>query len=68
MVAPVPLVRSGDEVRTRVRVGAMEAVGLTVAQQTGQLGDVIRVINRNSHRALRGRIVGPQEIEVIHAP
>lgn len=68
MVAPVPLVRSGDEVRTRVRVGAMEAVGLTVAQQAGQLGDVIRVINRTSHRALRGRIVGPQEIEVIHAP
>jgi flagella basal body P-ring formation protein FlgA len=68
VVAPAPLVRTGDEVRTRVRVGTMEAVGLTVAQQAGHLGDVIRVVNRSSRRALRGRVVGPREIEVIHAP
>jgi flagella basal body P-ring formation protein FlgA len=65
MVRPAPVVRTGDEVRARVRLGPAEIVGLAVAQQAGGVGDVIRVVNRTSRRALRGRVVGPQEVEVV---
>lgn len=66
MVAPTPLVHSGDEVRTIVRVGTLEVRGMAIAAQTGTLGEKIRVVNAESRRALEGRVVGQGEVEVIH--
>jgi flagella basal body P-ring formation protein FlgA len=66
MVAATPLVRSGDEVRTIVRVGTLEVRGMAIAAQTGTLGEKIRVVNAESRRALEGRVVGEGEVEVIH--
>ena len=42
MVATTQLVKSGDEVQTVVRIGALEARGSAVAAQGGALGDEIR--------------------------
>lgn len=61
-----PLVRSGDAVVTRVRVPGVEVSGRAVASQSGALGDVIRVVNTESGRALRARVTGRGEVEVIH--
>jgi flagella basal body P-ring formation protein FlgA len=66
MVAATPLVRSGDEVRTIVRVGTLEVRGMAIAAQTGTLGEKIRVVNADSRRALEGRVVGEGQVEVIH--
>lgn len=66
MIAATPLVRSGDEVRTIVRVGTLEVRGMAIAAQTGTLGEKIRVVNAESRRALEGRVVGEGEVEVIH--
>lgn len=66
MVAATPLVRSGDEVRTIVRVGTLEVRGMAIAAQTGTLGEKIRVVNAESRRALEGRVIGEGEVEVIH--
>lgn len=65
-VAVAPAVRSGDAVVTRVRVPGLEVSGKAVASQNGELGEVIRVVNPESGRALRARVTGRGEVEVIH--
>jgi flagella basal body P-ring formation protein FlgA len=66
MVASTQVVKSGDEVQTVVRIGALEARGSAVAAQSGALGDEIRVVNVESKRALKARVTGEGEVEVIH--
>jgi flagella basal body P-ring formation protein FlgA len=66
MVASTQLVKSGDEVQTVVRIGALEARGSAVAAQSGALGDEIRVVNVESKRALKARVTGEGEVQVIH--
>ena len=61
-----PAVRSGDRVRIRSTVGPVEAHAIGTAQQSGRIGDVIRLVNAETRRALRGRIVARGEVEVIH--
>jgi flagella basal body P-ring formation protein FlgA len=68
LVRAQPLVKSGETVRTTVRMGPVEAVGQAVAQQSGHRNDRIRLINPESKRQLFGRVTGPGEVEVIHAP
>ena len=60
------LVKSGDEVQTVVRIGALEARGSAIAAQSGTLGEEIRVVNADSKRALKARVTGEGEVEVIH--
>jgi flagella basal body P-ring formation protein FlgA len=65
-VSMAPLVRSGDPVVTRVRIPGIEVTGKGVASQSGELGDVIRVVNPESGRRIRARVTGRGEVEVIH--
>lgn len=65
LLALAPLVQSGDEVRTRVRIGELEAHGQAVAAQNGALGQEIILI-AESKRRLRGRVIGEREVEVLH--
>jgi flagella basal body P-ring formation protein FlgA len=66
LVQPVPFVRSGDLVTVHVRIGPVAADGRAVASQSGGPGDVIRLVNPESRRSLRGRIVAPGEVEVVN--
>ncbi|MBI4475685.1 MAG: flagella basal body P-ring formation protein FlgA [Acidobacteria bacterium] len=65
-VRPARVVRSGEVVVTRAVIGGVEATGSALAQQSGALGDVIRVINRESRRSFKGRIVAPGQVEVLN--
>ncbi len=66
LVRMPPAVRSGDVVSTRVIVEGVEAVGVATALQSGNVGDVIRLVNPESRRQLRGRITGKAAVEVQH--
>jgi flagella basal body P-ring formation protein FlgA len=66
MVRVAPAVRSGEVVATRIVVGGVEAAGTATALQSGQVGDVIRLVNAESRRQLRGRITGKGSVEVQH--
>lgn len=68
MLAIPPLVKSGESVVTTARIGSIEARGRAIAAQRGQLGDVIRLVNPDSGRHLRGRVVARGHVEVIHEP
>lgn len=60
-----PLVASGQEVVTVARVGGLEVRGRAVAAQSGSLGDTVIVVNPDSRRRLRGRIVADALVEVF---
>lgn len=61
-----PAVRSGDRVVVRSSYGGVEARATGTALQTGSIGDVIRLVNAETRRPLRGRITGRGEVEVVH--
>ena len=62
----LPLVRSGQQVALRARVGSIEVRGIGIAVESGQNGSLIRVVNPDSRRTLVGRVVGTGEVEVVH--
>jgi flagella basal body P-ring formation protein FlgA len=61
-VSAAPLVRRGDDVATRVRVGPVLAQGRATALEDGVLGATVRV--RVEKRRLRGRVSAAGEIEI----
>ena len=65
-VRTIPAVRSGDFVRATADVGRVLVTATLVAAENGNRGDVIRVVNRDSRRELRARIVANGTVEVVH--
>jgi flagella basal body P-ring formation protein FlgA len=65
LVVP-PLVRSGEPVTTIVRMPGMEARGRGVASQSGDFGELVLIVNPESRRTFRARVVGRGEVEVVH--
>lgn len=59
------LVTSGEEVVTVARVGAVEVQGRAIAAQSGRLGETVIVVNPDSHRRLRARVIADARVEVI---
>jgi flagella basal body P-ring formation protein FlgA len=65
-VAATPAVRSGQLVKATATIAGAQISATLVAAQGGELGAVIRVVNRESRRELRARIVGEGSVEVIY--
>jgi len=64
VVAVPPAVKSGDEVRVTLTIGAVQVSGVGRASGSGHVGDTIRVITPSSRRLLTGRIVGRGAVEI----
>jgi len=60
-----PSVVSGDVVAVQATVEGVTVQGKAVAEQSGSEGDIIRVVNLESRRALKARVVGPGKVEVV---
>lgn len=68
-IAAEPLIRAGQVVRALVHVADVEVVGQLVAVDKGMVkGDLIRVVNPDTHHALRARVIGNGEVEVVNVP
>jgi flagella basal body P-ring formation protein FlgA len=65
VVAGVPVVRAGDRVRATVRGLGVEVALVAVAEQSGIPDQIIRVINPDSRRVVRARVVAKGEVEVL---
>jgi flagella basal body P-ring formation protein FlgA len=61
-VSAPPLVRSGDEVATLVRVGPVVAQGRATALEDGAFGTIVRV--QVEKRRLRGRVSAAGAVEI----
>jgi len=64
-VAGVPVVRAGDRVVATVRGLGVEVSVVAIAEQNGMPDQIIRVVNPDSRRALRARVVARGEVEVL---
>src|SRR5581483_1896583 len=51
---PAPVIRAGDRVRVVARIGGLEAVLIGIAEQSGRPQQIIRVVNPDSRRAIKG--------------
>jgi flagella basal body P-ring formation protein FlgA len=60
-----PIVKSGDAVDATVRIGTVAVTTAGTASGSGQVGDVIRVMQPHSSRLLNARIVGPGAVEIL---
>lgn len=65
-IAPQALVRAGDVVRAHARVSGIDIVGEMVAAESGNVGDVIRVVNPETKYASRARVEARGEVEVVN--
>lgn len=65
-IAAEPLVRAGDIVRAHARVGDVEVTGDLVAAESGLNDEIIRVVNRDSRRVLRARVLDRGEVEIVN--
>jgi flagella basal body P-ring formation protein FlgA len=68
VVHPQPLVRAGDWVTTRARIGRVDVTSRALAQQSGGRGDAIRLFNPESRTVLRGRVTARKEVSVLYEP
>jgi len=64
LVVP-PVVRSGDRVTVNITLGHVQATGTGIASGSGQVGDIVRVLQPDSRVPLRAKIVGPGTVEVV---
>jgi flagella basal body P-ring formation protein FlgA len=60
-------VEPGDRVTAIAIAGAVQVSAELEAADGGDPGDVIRVVNRETRRSLRGRVIGDGTVEVGYA-
>jgi flagella basal body P-ring formation protein FlgA len=60
-------IEPGDHVTVRAMAGDVEVSASLVAADAGNPGDVIRVVNPDTHRDLRGRVIKEGLVEVAYA-
>ena len=64
MVEEIPAVERGAVVELQIIVGNVKLQTRAVAQQSGNLHDMVRVWSHETRRVLQGRVVGPQKVQV----
>ena len=65
-VARRQAVRAGDVITAIARVEGAEVSARFTAADAGNIGDVIRIVNPDSRRTLRGRVIEVGKVEVIN--
>ncbi|MFI5179179.1 MAG: flagellar basal body P-ring formation chaperone FlgA [Vicinamibacterales bacterium] len=65
MIAAEPAVRSGQDVTAVSRTAGLEVSATLVAAESGAPGSIIRVVNRDSRRTLKARVLSPSHVEII---
>jgi flagella basal body P-ring formation protein FlgA len=65
-VALAPAVKSGDEIAVKVTGPGLAVEARAVAAEDGEIGEFVRVVNRESGRRLKGRVVARGQVEVSH--
>ena len=61
-----PAVRVGDVVQARASIGPVQVMGALTVLDNGAEGAIVRVVNRESKREVRARVIRSGVVEVIH--
>ena len=59
-------VQAGDSVMVIAVIGVVQVTALFVASDSGDPGDTVRVVNRETHRSLKARVMSTGVVEVIY--
>ncbi len=59
------MVRRGDMVTIIAQQGGLTVSASGQARQDGALGDTIGIVNLNSKKVVNGRVIGPNQVEII---
>jgi flagella basal body P-ring formation protein FlgA len=65
-IAAMAAVRGGHEVIAITRIGDVEARATVTAAENGDAGSVIRVVNRQTQRPLKARVLSKGIVEIVH--
>jgi flagella basal body P-ring formation protein FlgA len=65
MVSLAPAIKKGDLIEIRIEKGALSVSAIVRALTDGSVGDVIEVVNSESGRPLRAKIVDIGSLEII---
>ena len=65
MVSLAPAIKKGDLIEIRIEKGALSVSAMVRALTDGSVGDVIEVVNSESGRQLRAKIVDIGSLEII---
>jgi flagella basal body P-ring formation protein FlgA len=65
-VATPPVVQMGEPVTAIARIGDLEVAARFVAEDNGRIGDLIRIMNPDTKRTLRARIIKAGTVEVFN--
>ncbi len=66
MLLVLPVVRTGQHVTGLSRFGGAEVSATLMAAESGVSGDIIRMVNPDSRRPLRARILSSTLVEIVH--
>ncbi len=61
-----PVVQIGEPVTAIARIGDLEVAARFVAEDNGRIGDLIRIMNPDTRRTLRARIIKAGTVEVFN--
>ncbi|HEX4351337.1 MAG TPA: flagella basal body P-ring formation protein FlgA, partial [Polyangiales bacterium] len=65
LACPPPEVSAGMQITARAVIGDVVASAPAEARQPGRIGEVIRITNRITGAALRGRVIDAHTVEVV---
>jgi flagella basal body P-ring formation protein FlgA len=65
-VATPPVVIMGEPVTAIARIGDLEVAARFIAADSGRIGDVIRIVNPDTKRSLRARVIKAGTVEVYN--
>jgi flagella basal body P-ring formation protein FlgA len=61
-----PVITIGDPVTAIARIGDLEVAARFIAADSGRIGDLIRIVNPDTKRSLRARIIKAGTVEVFN--
>ena len=65
-IATPPIVTIGEPVTAIARIGDLEIAARFIAEENGRIGDLIRIVNPDTKRTLRARIIKAGTVEVFN--
>jgi flagella basal body P-ring formation protein FlgA len=65
-VLTAPVVTMGEPVTAIARIGDLEVAARFIAADNGRIGDLIRIVNPDTKRSLRARVVKAGTVEVFN--
>jgi len=59
------LIKKGTLVTMKIKTGPLSLSAVGRAAENGSRGDIIRIVNVDSHQTIEGRVTGPDQVDIL---